>query len=208
MHKKEQQIIKGVAEIFLRLGIKSVNMDDIARALCISKKTLYQFVTDKRDLVRKAMQLQMNKEDQCICGILDQNLNAIDQSFQIMMNIDEMLKSLHPSILHDLQKYYPELMKDMIENRQNMIHKTLLANMHQGQQEGLYREDFRPEVIIEVYVANVEHIFQSDRFAETKISPSELYLELFRYHIRGIASEKGVTYLQKRIKEKQNKGVV
>lgn len=206
MKEKEQKIIQGASDIFLRLGIKSVNMDDIARAMGISKKTLYQFVSDKRDLVRKAMQLHMDKEDQYICGILDQNLNAIDQSFQIMVSIDGMLKSLHPSILHDLQKYYPELMKDMIENRQEMIYKTLLANMHQGQKEGLYRKDFRPEVIIEVYVANVENIFHSDRFAKTNISPSELYLELFRYHVRGIASEKGIEYLVKRIKEKQNNG--
>ena len=55
MNEKELKIISGAAEQFLRFGIKSMNMDDIARALGISKKTLYQFVTDKNDLVRKSM---------------------------------------------------------------------------------------------------------------------------------------------------------
>jgi TetR/AcrR family transcriptional regulator, cholesterol catabolism regulator len=203
MKEKEQKIIEGATEIFLRLGIKSVNMDDIARELGMSKKTLYLHVQDKKDLVGKAMQWHIDQEDNCICNIQDEKLNAIDQFFEIMMLVNEMLKSMHPSILYDIQKYYPEMMKSMMDNRQKMIRETLLANMKQGQKEGLYRKDFNPDVIIEIYVHSIEGIFNHNWFANIGTTPSELYLELFRYHIRGIASEKGIEYLIKRVKEKQ-----
>jgi len=46
-----KNILLKVRELYTKYGIKSITMDDVARELSISKKTLYQYVTDKDDLV-------------------------------------------------------------------------------------------------------------------------------------------------------------
>ncbi|NTW32950.1 MAG: TetR/AcrR family transcriptional regulator, partial [Bacteroidetes bacterium] len=50
-----EEIIKKVLELYMKFGIKSVSMDDAARELGISKKTLYQYFKDKDELVKKVV---------------------------------------------------------------------------------------------------------------------------------------------------------
>ena len=58
----QTQIINKAEDLFLRYGLKSVTMDDIARKLGISKKTLYQYVENKTDLVSKIMLAHIEEE--------------------------------------------------------------------------------------------------------------------------------------------------
>ena len=51
MNEELKNILLKVRELYMKYGIKSITMDDVARELSISKKTLYQYVTDKDDLV-------------------------------------------------------------------------------------------------------------------------------------------------------------
>src|SRR3546814_2940816 len=50
----EERILSGAEELFCRYGIKSITMDDIAGHLGISKKTIYQFYKDKKELVHRS----------------------------------------------------------------------------------------------------------------------------------------------------------
>ena len=53
MNEELKKILLKVRELYMKYGIKSITMDDVAEELGISKKTLYQYVTDKDDLVGK-----------------------------------------------------------------------------------------------------------------------------------------------------------
>ena len=192
------------SEVFMRFGIKSVNMDDLARQLGISKKTLYKYVKDKNDLVYKTFQCHQSIEDEAMAAICAKNMNAIDESFEIMKFIHQMLKGLHPSILYDIEKYHPEVWKALMDKQHTSIFKVLTSNMTKGQSEGLYREDFNPEVVAKIYIASVDTLFDFNMFPVEGASRSELYLEIFRYHIRGIASIKGVEYLMEKVKQEKN----
>ncbi|MEM1220215.1 MAG: helix-turn-helix domain-containing protein, partial [Bacteroidota bacterium] len=48
----ERDILSRSKRLFLRYGIRSVTMDDISKEMGISKKTLYQYVDNKADLIR------------------------------------------------------------------------------------------------------------------------------------------------------------
>ncbi len=201
--EKEERIIKESAIIFKRFGIKSVNMDDIASKLGMSKKTLYKYVTDKNDLVKRAMQLQIDEECTILEEISAKNLNAIDESFEIMRMVMGMIKDLHPAVVFDIQKYHPELMRTMECKRSEVIATTLEQNMRKGVEEGLYRTDLIPEFITSLYVSAVEAIFHKLSFGNSDLSFQELYLELFRYHTRGIASDKGIALLKEKINQER-----
>jgi len=62
MDTRGQELLAGTVQLFMRYGIKSMTMDDIARQLGVSKKTLYLYVSDKNDLVVKSLQALVNQE--------------------------------------------------------------------------------------------------------------------------------------------------
>ncbi len=203
MEEKIAKLVSDAQAVFMRYGIKSVNMDDVARHLGISKKTLYKYVTDKEDLINKCFSLHCSMEEKELTRISSLNMNAIDESFETMHFIKDMIKDVHPSIMFDMEKYYPEVMRKTEEFRHKTIFSSLKANMEKGIKEGLYREDLNPAILAQIYVASIESIFHSEELVKGKHSLQDLYLEVFRYHIRGIASDKGREYLIEKIKTEQ-----
>lgn len=200
MEDKLNEILPRVTEIFMRFGFRSVTMDDIAKQLRISKKTLYQCVTDKKDLVSKCLE-HGQAEDKCyVRDLMDQDINAIDQMFAISEKVVNQLKEVHPSVFFDLEKYYPEAWETLLIFKNDFIYGMILENINKGIEEGLYREDLNGPVIARVYVRRMDDVWSGELFPEEDIKLPEIYLELMRYHIRGIASQKGIDYLVEKVK--------
>lgn len=204
MDKKEERIIVGARELFMKFGIKSLNMDDIARELGVSKKTIYQFVNDKNDLVDRAF-AQVIQEECCeVKDLTDKGLNAIDELFELSRFIVHMLSQVHPSIHYDLVKYHPEVFRKRKSQQQDMVYEVMHQNLEKGKKEGLYREDLKTDIIAKIYIARMDMFFDGETFPPHETNFSEVYMESFRYHIRGIASDKGVKYLVEKVKKEQN----
>lgn len=203
---KEQIFLSQALGIFLKYGIKSVTMDDLARHLGMSKKTIYTFVKDKNDLIKKGLELQHCDETTVMQGICSKGLNAIDEMFEIGHFIQGMLNELHPSIHYDLEKYHGEAFKAMTEKHEASIYDCISTNLNKGIKEGLYRKDLNVDVIAKLYTKRVDNVFDSELFPPDQIAFSEVYGVMFRYHILGVASPKGAIYLDKKRKKiKTNK---
>jgi AcrR family transcriptional regulator len=200
MEQKEIQLIEQVDKLFMRCGIKSLTMDDIARELGISKKTLYQFCTDKEDLLKKSFAHYFKCEEQLQNNIQDKNLNAIDEIFEVSKHVSEMLKTIHPSIHYDLRKYYPETWKIFSEYRKNFMLKCVSDNMEKGKKEGLYRANLNIPIVARIHISRVDVVFDGELFPANQFNFAEVFFEMIRYHIRGIASPKGIEYFMDKIK--------
>lgn len=201
MEEKELKIIQGATKIFMQYGIKSVNMDDMARHLGVSKKTLYVVVKDKEELIRKSIIGYCDLEDKQVESICNKGLNAIDESLEIMKMVTTMLQNVHPSVIYDMEKYHPEIFSDLKSSRNQTIFNCMLSNMQKGQKEGLYRKDFNPEIITRLYMSHVDVMLNQHLFPFDKWSLVDIYKEAFAYHIRGIASPKGEEYLKQKLKQ-------
>ena len=203
MEEKHQEIIHQVNALFMRCGIKSVTMDDIARELKISKKTLYQFVTDKADLVCKTITQHCALEEKITSQILEQYENAIDELVGITMHVSEQLQQIHPSIHYDLEKYYPDAWKVFNDHKERHIFKCVSGNLTQGILQGLYRKNLNVPIIAKIYISRIDVLFDGAVFPPNEYSFKEVFYEMMRYHIRGIASEKGIAYLTEKIKKEK-----
>ena len=106
-----KEILAKTVQLFMKFGIKSMTMDDVARQLGISKKTLYLYVSDKNDLVIKTMRAIVDRERQAVINMNSNHSNAIDQLFELSKDVAQKFGSVHPSINYDLQKYHPEAWK-------------------------------------------------------------------------------------------------
>jgi len=200
--QKKKEIIAGSLRVFMRKGIKSVNMDDVSKELGISKKTLYLVVKDKEELIQKGVEVFCKKEDLEMNLIQSKSLNAIEESLEIKKWVLSVLDGIHPSVAFELEKYYPKVSRRMQEHRKKVIYKSLLENLLKGQKEGYYRKDLNPDIIIKIYISRIEILFDQSVFPLSEYALSNLYIESFNYHIRGIASEKGLKYLEKKVNPK------
>lgn len=197
---KKEQIILRAFELFMKYGIKSMTMDDIAKSMAMSKKTLYQFFANKDELVNAVLDKHL-EVDQCqLKSLLKSKNNAIDDLMQIAITINETLKRIHPSIHYDLEKYHPTAWKKFGDHKQNFIYESIKQNVEKGMQEELYRNDINSEIIAKLYVTKADIIFDASVFPPEKFAFNRVYLEMLKQHIRGIATSKGLKYLDKKLK--------
>lgn len=200
MDEKAKNIIEQVIALFMQYGVKSLTMDDIARHLGISKKTLYQVVPDKSELVAQGIQFYIDKD---ICELEEmhgESENAIEEMFLIAQRVSEHLQKMHPSILFDLEKYYPKAFTIYQEYKLKTIMGSLTRNMEDGIRQGLYRDNINIPIVAGLYIGRMDLIFDQKLFPASKYSLKDVYFEAIRYHIRGIASEQGIEYLKDKFK--------
>ncbi|OFX51648.1 MAG: hypothetical protein A2046_09820 [Bacteroidetes bacterium GWA2_30_7] len=201
MEKEAENIIEKVAFLYLKYGIKSITMDDVARELGISKKTLYNYFNDKTDLVSKVMDSFLSFHDNKSEHISGKNLNAIEEIFEVNIFLTHMLKEYNPSMAYDLKKYYPDIYKHFYEVRRDKMYNSVLANLKKGKREGLFRKEMNEEIIAKLHVSRIEGIFESNVFTVEEFTSPEFVFEIFNYHIRGIVNEKGLEMVNNKIKE-------
>jgi len=200
MDDKKIQFLMQVLEVYMRLGIKSVTMDEMARQLGMSKKTIYTFVKDKNDLVEQCIEFAQKDEICEIDALTQSNENAIDELLAIGELISEKLRAVHPSIFFDLQKYHPNAYKMMNCHRDDLISETVISNLKRGKAQGYYRENLDEVIISKMYLTFINVLFSSEIFPQKDFSFIQVYSEYFRYHVRGLASDKGLKYLEKVVK--------
>jgi AcrR family transcriptional regulator len=194
-----EELIGKISELFLKYGVKSVTMDDIARELGISKKTLYLYFTDKKDVVMKFIEYSISNQ---ACNIKEKSEVTGENAIDTLLNVSQILISaqnkVNPNVNYDLQKYYPEAWEKIKGFRQERLFNRIRMNIVQGISEGIYRDDFNIEVICHLYVLHIEKSY-TELLNNTDIKFDELLRTLFMYHIRGISSKAGIEYIEQKL---------
>jgi AcrR family transcriptional regulator len=201
MNEEQKKILLKVGELYNKYGIKSITMDDVARELGISKKTLYQFVADKDDLVGKFIENEIEQRQEEICKCFGEGFNAIEELFEISLFINKLIKNQSPTTEYDLKKYYPHHFDRIVKARREKVYNYILLNLRKGKEEGLYRKELNEEVIAKLHLSRTENVHYTEIFTIEEFTSFKLFLELLIYHIRGISTEKGINVLEKKIKE-------
>jgi hypothetical protein len=201
MNEELKQILIKVRELYMRYGIKSITMDDVATALSISKKTLYKHVTDKDDLVGKIVDQEIEIQQTDSSCILKGNHNAIEELLMVSKMVNHKLKEINPSTEYDLKKYYPHHFQRLVSARRERMYKNIVANIKKGKEEGLYREELNEDVIGKLQVSRIESMMNNEVFSIDEFTSPKFFQEIFIYHIRGIANEKGIELLENKLEK-------
>jgi len=201
MDSKLKDVVNKSCKLFQKYGIKSVSMDDIARECGISKKTLYESVKDKHELVKKAIDFEFDKESHAPHTIDFADFNAVDVLFIVYKTSINFFKDFNMSMEYDLRKYYPDLYEKNIKRRREHIYQKMVMNMKQGREEGSFRKDFDIDIIARLHILKIEGLLQSDIFEDTNYTIVEIFKELFTHHFMAIATPKGVEEFNKKLAE-------
>ena len=186
------EIISRSEQLFLRLGVRSVTMDDIARELSISKKTLYQHFDNKDTLVKNVISTHIDREQKMKDQICRSAIDALDEVRNMGIFIISMIENISASALEELQKYYRESWEILIQKQNFYVTDCIVRNIERGKKERLYRDDLNSGIIAKMYARAAFMIVDEISNPSSEYSRRELIWELHNYHIHAIASEKGL----------------
>jgi len=196
-----KDILSKTFELYERYAIKSVSMDDVARELGISKKTLYQIVANKNELVEKVIQSEMELAGKRHESIKKMKLNSIEELFEVSKLMNDRLKNHNPALYFDLKKYYPALFKKITEIKREKAFESVLNNLKKGIKEELYRKEINPDIIAKIYISRIEQSYDNSIFSIAEVTSIEVFNEVMIYHLHGICNEKGLKILNKKLTE-------
>lgn len=192
----KEKIIKKATDMFLKLGFKSVTMDDIAGEMCISKKTIYKYFSNKEMLIEEGTEVVHQKIHALMDEVVSQNHNAIAENFQLREMFKEMFQSFDQSPAYQLKKHYPEIYQKMMANEIEDCSQMFRQNIQKGIKQGLYRAETDVEAAVKFYYTLIFSINENTRLEKEAY---ELEAKALEYHTRAIATPEGIIELEKHL---------
>jgi AcrR family transcriptional regulator len=192
-------------ELFMKYGIRSVSMDDIANALGMSKKTIYQYFVDKDELVEAVVEADISNMQQDCASVMS---DAKDAVHEIILSIDRLLeqfRNMNPMLIYDLEKFHFRGFQKFMEHKNKFLLQLIRNNMERGLAEGLYREDLNVDIMAKFRLESMMIAFNIDLYPPTKYSLADVSKEIIEHYVYGLASLKGykliVKYKEERLKQ-------
>lgn len=193
----KDRVLQGAEELFFKYGIKSVTMDDIAKHLSISKKTIYQFYSDKNEIVDTLMKLKLEEDKEAIQKIHTESENVITEVFGLMKHMSQMFAKLNPNVFYDLQKYHPEAWKLFNAFKEDCMETMVENAIKKGAKDGLVRTDINSKIIARLRMEEIQLGFNANIFPPDKFKIVDVQLELLDHFLHGICTLKGHKLINK-----------
>ncbi len=194
----KEQIILGAGELFGRYGIKSITMDDIARHLGMSKKTIYQFFEDKTQLVDAGLDGFLIMQKREMEGLREKAGSVLEELAMTGDYLREKVCNINPSLVYDMKKYYPLTYKRLIEFKRSFVENFIIEVLERGRQEGIFRANIDPKILARLRVEQTEMGFNPDVFGTAEFDNSEVQIALFEHFMYGILTLRGHEELNKK----------
>jgi len=201
----KERILEKAHELFMRYGIRSVSMDDIAAQLGMSKKTLYHDYTDKEELVDAVLSTVLEKNRNECFEDKSSAENAIHEVFQAFEMTQEMFSNMNPAIVFDLEKYHPAVFKKLQNHKKVFLYQVIRENLERGIREGLYRPEMDVDTLTRFRIESMMLAFNSEIFPNNRTHLAMIQEEILEHFLYGLATVKGQRLIQK---YKQQKNLI
>ncbi len=187
----KNRILAQAGALFLRNGIKSVSMDDIAADLSMSKKTLYKLFANKDEIVLAVIKQHLDKSQHDCTSVALDATNAITEMLTLSHWAEQQFSNIHPSIFYDLKKYHPAAWTLFSEHKSSFILNQITQNLRRGMAEGLFRPDLDVDVLARLNLAQIELAFDPELYPSAQFSPVRVNRVFDEHFLLGVATLKG-----------------
>lgn len=187
----KERILAEAEQLFWKYGVRSVTMEDIAKPLGISKKTIYQHFTDKEDILYQVIQEKVQSDITEINCMIIGTANPIEE---LMMVLEMMRKHQHevsPNLVFDIKRHYPQAFALFRRHMDQHLMKSILENIQKGVSQRLYRSDINPAILARMRVEQIELAFNNDFFPTNQYSMLDVQRELIHHFVRGMLTDQG-----------------
>ncbi|MEY2650423.1 MAG: hypothetical protein RL608_1097 [Bacteroidota bacterium] len=187
-------ILQRAMEMFQRYGLRAMTMDDVCRELSMSKKTLYQYFSNKADLVDQAVRHVFCAHQKSMDQIGLDHENAIDRMINRYAFLMRMMESHGPNMMFPLKKYYPKTYEWLFAQRQRTMTEALVQTIKDGQAQRLFRDDLDPQLVARIHFTTMVGIADAELSNESFGQRRELIWTAIGLFIRSISTAQGLQY--------------
>ena len=198
----KERILQKANDLFMRYGIRSITMDEIAAQLGISKKTIYQFFTDKDEMVDGVVENHIRENESKCRRFRDMSMDAVHEIVLAVEETEEMLKVMNPLILYDLEKHHPKSQKKLMNHFHRFMYVMVVENLQKGIGEGFYRPELNQDIVAKHRMESAFLCFNQDVFPHGRYMISEVCRELAILYLYSIVTEEGKNLIEKYTTEK------
>lgn len=193
----EEQILKGSEELFFRYGIKGITMDDVAKHISMSKRTIYEKFPNKDAIVEILMRQHLEKHLADLKKFQHSSVDAIEEIFMTLQPLKELFESMNPRLLFELKKFNPQAWEEFQKFKKKALREMLIANMKRGIKEGLYREDIAINVFAVLRLEEVEFACNPELYVASEYTMAQVQISLLEHFLFGITNIKGHNVAEK-----------
>ncbi|MBT7653679.1 MAG: TetR/AcrR family transcriptional regulator [Flavobacteriaceae bacterium] len=197
----KKKIVGQSIQLFLKYGYKSVTMDDIAKHMGVSKKTIYVHFPKKDGLVEQSAVNHLDGIIERINVISKQSKDPIIELYQIKKEILNHLSSEKNSPQYQLQKYYPSLYSKLKEKEFSALSGLFSNSILEGIQTGIFRKDIDVDFVVRIFFNGISGITNIKLFPIEIYKIEDLLLNFSEYHLRALCTHKGIIKLENYKKE-------
>lgn len=170
-------------------------MDDIAKHLGISKKTIYHFFKDKNELVIALVKKKLQDDEDQMSEIISKSANVIEEMINMMKCSEDIFSRINPIVIHDLQKYHPDAWKQFQNFKADVLIRTLEELLTKGIKQGYIRPELDVKIMARMRVSQVEMGFNTTLFPPSEFSPWRVQYQFLEHFNYGICTLEGYKLL-------------
>jgi len=187
----EEQILKGAEELFFRYGIKGITMDDVAKHLSVSKRTIYEKFPNKDAIIEILLKQHFDKHLEEFKKYRHSSSDAIEEIFMMLQPVKELFNAINPRLLFDLKKFHPQAWEEFQKFKKTALRETLVTNMKRGIKEGLYRDDINISILATLRIEEVELAWNSEIYPSSEYNLAQVQICLLEHFLFGVTNIKG-----------------
>ncbi len=187
-----ERIVTTASRLFQAQGVKQVRMDDVARELSVSKKTLYELFADKEELLLEVVKVISMGFHQNIKEIICSSANVLEQIFMLYKRVIEHCREVNPLFFIDLMRY-PQVQaffEQVHVQHADRIKEWLMM----GVKQGLLRDDVNYEVFLRQDGFQIDKLLINPEVRN--YPPKVIYDSVVLVMLRGLATDKGLEIIK------------
>jgi AcrR family transcriptional regulator len=178
-------------DMVMQYGIRSVSMDDIANSLGMSKKTIYQYYSDKDELVDAVVEDELTRVQRDCEASKANSKDAVEEIVLTMKQILDQFRNMNPVVLFDLEKFHPKAFQKFLKHKYDYLYKMVRQNIERGVKEELYRPEMNIDVLSKYRLESMMIAFNMNVFPPGKYHLADVTEIIMENFIYGLTTSKG-----------------
>lgn len=191
MESMREKIVEIASEQFSQFGVRAITMEDIARLAGISKKTIYQEFKDKKQLVNDAFTMVLQENQYVLNEVMAGEDGVIEHLVYTSKILRERFSTLNPMVLHEIQKYFPEVWEMFNEFKEKVILTDIVNVIEKGKTLGYFRPEINSRILATMRVDQISATLMKQNATNKEFSLLTLHIEMLDHFLHGIFTEKG-----------------
>jgi AcrR family transcriptional regulator len=193
----KDKILETSLNLFYKYGIKAITMDDIAKEMGISKKTIYRFFKEKDDIVSQLSETELKKNQLMMEEMRKQAKDPIHEMILISIHIQKVFAEINPVFFYDLNRQFTRALNDFKKFKSECMFSNIKRNLTDGVAQGLYRSDLDIDFVTQYRIMQMDVFMGGSDFQFENISMAKAHQLIMDIFMHGISTVKGHKLINK-----------